>query len=257
LKIEAIILDIGGVIWLPNGPPLSEKWATRCGLNSEAFDRIVYGSEWLKQALVGDITSEQMWDNIGTVLNLSEIDVRELERDYWKGTWNIELLDYLRTFKPYHKLGIVSDAESSAREMAKEWVNEELFDVIIYSAEEGVCKPDPQIFRSALKKLGVGSGSALFVDDKATNVEGARQLGIHAIQYKNFSHLINTFKNYVGVLHGFHWEKVAYQQLEFLMGKKYVSSIQTHNKRMNQILARITRQNWLSPPLYLLEVDRK
>jgi hypothetical protein len=33
--------------------------------------------------------------------------------------------------------------------------HKELFDVIVFSAEEGVCKPDPRIFPRALERLGV------------------------------------------------------------------------------------------------------
>jgi len=157
LQIEAIILDIGGVIWLPNGIPLSEKWATRCRLSTEAFDRIVYASEWGEQALVGAVTRKQMWDNIGITLNLSGSDLRELEQDYWEGTWDTTLLDYFRTLKPHYKLGIISDAEPGAREMVKEWVNEELFDVIVFSSEEGVRKPNPRIFHNALERLSIGA----------------------------------------------------------------------------------------------------
>jgi HAD superfamily hydrolase (TIGR01509 family) len=122
--------------------------------------------------------------------------LNRLEQDYWKGNWNTPLLDYLKTLKPYYKLGIISDAESNARAMVKEWVNEEFFDVIVFSAEEKVCKPHPQIFNIALEKLGVRASSTLFVDDKPKNIEGAKQLGVHAVLYKDLTHLLNILNTY-------------------------------------------------------------
>ena len=92
----------------------------------------------------------------------------------------------------------VSDAETSAREAVKDWVNQELFEVIVFSAEEGVRKPDPRIFYRTLERLGVEAGATMFIDDKADNVEGARRLGIHAIQYENLPQLLNALDCYVG-----------------------------------------------------------
>ena len=59
LQIKAVLLDIGGVLWHPKETPLSDTWAARCGLSAEAFDQIVYSSEWGSQALVGSITAQK------------------------------------------------------------------------------------------------------------------------------------------------------------------------------------------------------
>ena len=198
MSIEAIILDIGGVIWLPPETPLSEKWAARCSLDATTFDHIVYASDWTEQALAGAITSEQMWANIGKSLKLPPSDLHELKQDYWEGKWNTRLLDYFQTLKSDYKLGIISDAETGAREAVKEWVNEDLFEVIVFSAEEGICKPDPRIFYSTLKRLGVKASATIFVDDRIRNVEGAKQLGMHAIQYENFSQLVSAIESCIG-----------------------------------------------------------
>jgi putative hydrolase of the HAD superfamily len=39
-------------------------------------------------------------------------------------------------------------------------------------------KPDAAIFRHTLDELGVDAAHAVFIDNKAENVEGARALGI-------------------------------------------------------------------------------
>ena len=197
VDIEAIILDIGGVIWLPNDVRLSDKWAARCGLDAEAFDQIAYRSEWGKQAMLGTMTHLEFWAKVGEALNLAGSDLRELEADYWDGVWDSNMLDLCRTLQPQYQLGIVSDAFSDARNTVKPWVNGDLFDAIIFSAEEGICKPDPRIFQKALRELDVEPERALFVDDRAKNVEGAKQVGLHAFQYQNYPQFLQELAQYI------------------------------------------------------------
>ncbi|CAD5211128.1 unnamed protein product [Bursaphelenchus okinawaensis] len=60
-----------------------------------------------------------------------------------------------------------------------------LFDVVVESCKEGVCKPNPKIFQITLDRLGLQGPQCLFVDDLPKNIEGAQKLGIHGIQMIN------------------------------------------------------------------------
>jgi putative hydrolase of the HAD superfamily len=53
----------------------------------------------------------------------------------------------------------------------------------LVSAEFGVRKPDPEVYRRCLGRLGVAPGAALFVDDSAGNVIGARTAGLRGYEY--------------------------------------------------------------------------
>jgi 2-haloacid dehalogenase len=57
------------------------------------------------------------------------------------------------------------------------------FDGQVISGLEGVAKPDRQIFEILLSRHGLQPRSTAFIDDSAGNVEAARKLGIHAVQY--------------------------------------------------------------------------
>ncbi|HJR80418.1 MAG TPA: HAD family phosphatase [Anaerolineales bacterium] len=199
IQIKAILIDIGGVLWHEKETPLHMNWAARCGLSPKEFDEIVFNSEWGAQALIGTITGEEMWENIGEELGLSPTERSQCEEEYWAGLWDTEFFDYCHTLKSRYKFGIVSDAESTAREKAKPWINEALFDVIVFSSEVGVCKPDPKIFQRALEQLGVAASESLFIDDRERNVNGAKALGIHAIHYKNRSQVLAAINEYVSL----------------------------------------------------------
>ena len=55
------------------------------------------------------------------------------------------------------------------------------FDVRVYSCVIGARKPEPAIYEHALDALGVEPHEALFLDDFEAMVEGARELGMHAV----------------------------------------------------------------------------
>lgn len=54
------------------------------------------------------------------------------------------------------------------------------FTDIVVSGEVKLLKPDPAIYFLALRRFGLHPDEALFVDDRAINVEGARAVGMAA-----------------------------------------------------------------------------
>jgi putative hydrolase of the HAD superfamily len=58
------------------------------------------------------------------------------------------------------------------------------FDVVMISCEVGLAKPDPRIFRLCLERLGLSTGAALFVADRADNVEAAASVGLRTLQFE-------------------------------------------------------------------------
>jgi putative hydrolase of the HAD superfamily len=59
---------------------------------------------------------------------------------------------------------------------------DELFDVVVDSAQVGVRKPDPRIFHLALERLGhLAPEAAVFLDDFHGNVAAAERLGMRGI----------------------------------------------------------------------------
>jgi putative hydrolase of the HAD superfamily len=186
MTVEAVIFDIGGVLWRFADLTLHRQWEARLGLSEEQLIDIVFGHPISQQALSGEATPEEVWHAVAQQLALSPGELAALKADYWRGgVWDTDLLNFARSLKPRYKTGIISDAWSDAREVIKAYVNGEVFDVLVFSAEEGVCKPSPEIFRRALSRLEVAPQEAIFVDDMSRNVEGARQIGIHSIHFTN------------------------------------------------------------------------
>jgi putative hydrolase of the HAD superfamily len=75
--------------------------------------------------------------------------------------------------------------ENIEREFA--WIHG--FDALVWSFQVGVAKPDEEIYRHALDKLGTQPEEALFLDDKQVNIDAARVLGIEGLLFTNIDQL--------------------------------------------------------------------
>lgn len=64
----------------------------------------------------------------------------------------------------------------------------------ILSHELGLRKPDPAIYRAALKLSGTKPEETVFVDDLKPNVESAKRLGMIAIRYQGAEDLRRRFE---------------------------------------------------------------
>ena len=64
----------------------------------------------------------------------------------------------------------------------------------ILSHELGLRKPDPAIYRAALKLSGTKPEETVFVDDLKPNVESAKKLGMIAIRFKDSEDLRRRFE---------------------------------------------------------------
>lgn len=95
---------------------------------------------------------------------------------------NAELLKRLR---PLYRLGVISNFYGNVASLCREAALADSLDVILDSAETGVSKPDPEIFRIALKKLDLAPAQAIFIGDSyERDIAPARQLGMKTIWLK-------------------------------------------------------------------------
>ncbi len=91
---------------------------------------------------------------------------------------------YIRRLHGRYQTAIISNALPGLRTLLTgKYPIADAFDVIVGSGDERVMKPDPAIYHLALERLSCAPAAAIFIDDAPRNVEGARAVGMHAIQY--------------------------------------------------------------------------
>ncbi len=71
-----------------------------------------------------------------------------------------------------------------------------LFDGVVVSGSIGLAKPDPKIFLHLLNQFGLNPRETLFIDDKASNVQGALDAGIYAVRFENPRQLEKSLETY-------------------------------------------------------------
>lgn len=91
----------------------------------------------------------------------------------------------LRRLRRVYRLGVVSNFYGNVATLCQEAGLADSLDVILDSVKVGVSKPDPEIFRMALRELEVAPSQAVVVGDSyERDIIPARQLGVKAIWLK-------------------------------------------------------------------------
>jgi len=80
-----------------------------------------------------------------------------------------------------YRLAILTN---NVREFGDYWkatVPIELFDIVVDSCEEGIRKPDPEIYLRTAERLLVDPKACVFLDDAAANCDGAAAVGMRTV----------------------------------------------------------------------------
>jgi epoxide hydrolase-like predicted phosphatase len=93
--------------------------------------------------------------------------------------------------------GLISNSWSTShydREMLRE-----LFDTAVISAEVGLHKPQPEIYRLVAERLEVAPEECIFVDDLRENCEGAEAVRMTAIRHRSAAETIAKLTGLTGI----------------------------------------------------------
>lgn len=81
------------------------------------------------------------------------------------------------------KIGLISDCTSDAPELWKKTVLAPLVDVTVFSCLVGLRKPDPRIYRLAIRQMAVDPAECLYVGDGSSHeLTGALEVGLQPVQ---------------------------------------------------------------------------
>lgn len=185
--IRAIIWDLGGVLVRTENYHPRQRLADGVGMTRLDLENLVFSGPSGGRAQRGEISVDEHWENIGRTLNLSPEELTAFQDAFWGGDrLDTALVDYIRSLRNSYHTALLSNAFSDLRDaITQHWKIEDAFDEIIISAEVGITKPDPRIYRLALDRLGVAPPEAVFIDDFLHNVEAAQAAGLHAIRFQN------------------------------------------------------------------------
>ncbi|MDJ0770039.1 MAG: HAD-IA family hydrolase [Ilumatobacter sp.] len=190
-ELDAVLFDFGGVLGGNPGGIMAGRIA-EFGLTRDRFMSIALGPldddtdhPW-HAAERGEITLEQF--------------VARIE-PFWRAEGltafpeppGVE--EFVQSIRPIPEMvAVARDARAAGyrtaivSNMVADWAvwrtiigADELVDVVVDSADVGLRKPAPEIYRLALERLGVAADRALFLDDFPWNITGAEAVGLNAM----------------------------------------------------------------------------
>jgi putative hydrolase of the HAD superfamily len=177
---------MGGVILRTEDQSGRKRWEERLGLPPGELSRLVFDGEASRKAVVGRASEDDIWSWVLARLGLPESERQALIDGFFGGDKvDDRLVAFIRGLRPAFKTGMITNAWPNVRHhLENEWHVGDAFDLIVISAEEGIVKPDPRIYRLALERLGVAPGESVFVDDMEENIAGAQAVGMQGIRFE-------------------------------------------------------------------------
>lgn len=185
--IRAIIFDCYGVLVRDGWLPFCERhFGDNAGLMEQAHSL----SHAMNRGYV------DMQEYIDELARMSGSEAVEVAAEINRNAPNSQLFEWIQTLKSHYKLGILSNAGENALEKLLGADNVTLFDATVLSYEVGAVKPDAQMYEAIAEKLGVVAKECVFVDDQVLYCEGAKNVGMEIIPYKNNNQLRSDLKKH-------------------------------------------------------------
>jgi putative hydrolase of the HAD superfamily len=195
---KALLVDFGGVLTTD----IWSSFAAFCeqrGLDAEAAKQLFREDPDALAALRG--------------LETGEVEAPEFERRFAEllGTEPAGLIEGL--FAGLQPAEPMVEAVRRAREagvptglISNSWVMDHytdeirgLFDAVVISAEVGLHKPQPEIYRLAAERLGVATEDCVIVDDLRENCAGAEAVGMTAVLHRDADQTIARMEELLGI----------------------------------------------------------
>jgi putative hydrolase of the HAD superfamily len=193
-RVEAVVLDYGGVMTTPMGDSI-RAWLAADGIDPQSFSRTL--KAWLSRDAPAGTPIHRLETGELDAAGFGALLAAELVRHDGEPVDADGLLG--RLFAEVRVESAMFDLVADLRALgvrtgllSNSWGDiyprdriAEAFDSVVISGEVGLRKPQPEIFRLALDRLGVGAERAVFVDDAEPNLIGARALGLRTILHED------------------------------------------------------------------------
>jgi putative hydrolase of the HAD superfamily len=193
LALRAVIFDYGMVLTGRPDPAAFEAILHITGLPVERLSDLYWADRHAYDE--GKLTGLGFWQKLvaDAGLSLSSAAVEELN-DWDARMWTTVNPAMLAWQEQVRERGLrtailsnMGDNVHDRMEREFDWLSR--FDVLVWSYQLRLAKPDPAIYRYALEKLGTAAAETLFIDDRQTNVDAALAMGMKGHVFTTVDHL--------------------------------------------------------------------
>ncbi len=193
MALRAVAFDYGMVLSGPQEPEAHQQLKDITGLAHDEFERYYWADRHAYDR--GELSGKAYWDKFvadaGLDLAPEQVDrLNQYDARLWTTT-NPAMLAWHQVLRGRGlKTAILSnmgDTVLASLEAKFSWLDD--FDVLIWSYQHNLAKPEPEIYHLLLERLGTAPEETLFLDDKLINIEAARHLGLQALQFSTVEQL--------------------------------------------------------------------
>ena len=193
MSLRAVVFDYGMVLTGTPDVEAHDAMVRITGLPAERFEQLYWVDRHAYD--LGELSGITFWEKFsrdaGLDLGPGELDeINRLDARMWTSQ-NPAMVAWQQRLKQRGLLtAILSNMGDTVLEKIErefQWIVD--FDVLVWSYQLGIAKPDPAIYRHTLQQLGTAPEETLFLDDKLVNIAAARALGINAIQFTTIDRL--------------------------------------------------------------------
>jgi putative hydrolase of the HAD superfamily len=195
-KIEAIVSDFGGVLTTPLLPTflnLQDEIGVEPGDFGKALAAATeqHGDNPLFAMERGELSEVEFLEQLGDALEPLVGHRPHLHRfrELFIGGLDVNppLIELMRELKAEgFRMAMLTN---NVREWEPTWRGmlpvDEIFELVVDSAFVGCRKPEPRIYEITLERLGLPAAACVLVDDILVNCEGARELGMSAVHFRD------------------------------------------------------------------------
>jgi putative hydrolase of the HAD superfamily len=185
--VRNVIFDLGGVVldWNPAGivaliEPVPER--------QSALRHALFGHADWRMFDRGALTESELIRRLQLRLGSTQAQVEAI-LDAVRNSLveKPETLELIRTLQrqgtPLYCLSnMPATIYTHLRQRHSFW---DVFSGIVISGEVQMMKPEPEVFMHLLATFGLRAEECVFIDDLPANIESARQVGLHAICFKD------------------------------------------------------------------------
>lgn len=189
--MKTLFFDLGNVIVHFEEKKIYEKTAYILGVDQAYLIEFLQKTSLNISLEKGTISEQKAYENILQIAKKKPSFSTFSEALCCTFSLNTGILPVLSNLKSAgHKLVLLSNThEIHYAFIKKNYSVHKYFDQEILSYEEGVRKPDLEIFKIAVKKANCLTKDAFFIDDLQENIQTAKSFGIDSLVFTNVKDL--------------------------------------------------------------------
>ena len=196
MAIKTIIFDLGRVIVPFEFDRAYERMEALTGLNRNEIRSRIGATDLVQRFESGQVAPRDFVSRLTGQVGFSM--AYEEFCELWSSIFLPDPLiptSLVASLGERHRLLLLSNTNAIHFDMIRDTVPHiSHFDHLVLSYEVGAVKPDSAIYRAALDHAECEPAECFFTDDIPEFVEGARRMGIDAVQFTGYETLLREFR---------------------------------------------------------------